>query len=111
MKSFVVHELETGRILRAGTCPDDMLELQAGPGEGVIEGSADDQLHIVVDGQIVDRPAELAATPDYVELRIAAYPSIGDQLDAIWTGGQAFDDMRAQIAAVKAKYPTTGGKP
>jgi len=33
------------------------------------------------------------------------YPSIGDQLDAIWKGGDAQADMLKQVMAVKTKYP------
>jgi hypothetical protein len=33
------------------------------------------------------------------------YPSIEDQLDALWKGGQAAEDMKAKVEAVKAKYP------
>lgn len=33
------------------------------------------------------------------------YPSIGDQLDALWKGGEAADKMKAKIQAVKEKYP------
>ncbi len=33
------------------------------------------------------------------------YPSIGDQLDALWKGGQAAAEMKAQIDAIKTKYP------
>ena len=43
--------------------------------------------------------------PDYYAKRRAEYPSIGDQLDAMWKGGDAQTAMQAQIAAVKAKYP------
>lgn len=45
--------------------------------------------------------------PDYYALRRSEYPSLGDQLDAVWKGSdsQAFSDMQAKIAAVKAKYP------
>jgi hypothetical protein len=45
--------------------------------------------------------------PDYYALRRNEYPSLGDQLDAVWKGSdsQAFADMQAKIAAVKAKYP------
>lgn len=41
----------------------------------------------------------------YIDKRRKEYPSIGDQLDAIWEGGQATIDMKTQIDAVKAKYP------
>jgi hypothetical protein len=45
--------------------------------------------------------------PDYYALRRSEYPSLGDQLDAVWKGldSQAFLDMQIKIASVKAKYP------
>ena len=43
--------------------------------------------------------------PDYYAKRRAEYPSLGDQLDALWKGGDAQAAMQAQIAGVKAKYP------
>jgi hypothetical protein len=45
--------------------------------------------------------------PDYYAKRRAEYPSLADQLDAMWKGGDAAAAMTAQIAAVKAKYPKT----
>lgn len=41
----------------------------------------------------------------YITKRIDAYPPIGDQLDALWKGGEALEQMRQQITAVKDKYP------
>lgn len=41
----------------------------------------------------------------YVEKREKEYPSIGDQLDAIWKGGSDFDTMKTKVMAVKEKYP------
>ena len=43
--------------------------------------------------------------PDYYAKRRAEYPSIGDQLDAMWKGGEAQAAMFDVITAVKAKYP------
>lgn len=43
--------------------------------------------------------------PDYYAKRRAEYPSIGDQLDAFWKGGEAEVAMYERIQAVKAKYP------
>ena len=37
--------------------------------------------------------------------RAAEYPSIGDQLDALWKGGDAAAEMLAKVQAVKTKYP------
>lgn len=41
----------------------------------------------------------------YKLLRKAEYPSIGDQLDALYHAGLFPQDMADKIAAVKLKYP------
>ena len=41
----------------------------------------------------------------YKTKRVAEYPAIGDQLDALWKGGDAAAEMLARVQAVKAKYP------
>jgi hypothetical protein len=46
-------------------------------------------------------PVELT----YADKRAAEYPPIGDQLDALWKGGDAAAEMLAKVQAVKAKYP------
>ena len=43
--------------------------------------------------------------PDCAELRRGEYPSVADQLDAIYHMG--IDGWKAQIAAIKQKYPTS----
>jgi hypothetical protein len=43
--------------------------------------------------------------PDYRALRQAEYPSIGDQLDALFHAGLMPLEMAIKIQAVKAKYP------
>jgi hypothetical protein len=43
--------------------------------------------------------------PDYYAKRRKEYPSIGDQLDAFWKGGDAAAEMLAKIQDVKDKYP------
>jgi hypothetical protein len=45
------------------------------------------------------------ARTEYRRLRATEYPPIGDQLDALWKGGEAAAAMLAQVQAVKAKYP------
>ena len=42
---------------------------------------------------------------EYQRSRAAEYPAIGDQLDALWKGGDAAQAMLEQVQAVKAKYP------
>ena len=41
----------------------------------------------------------------YIRKRQAEYPSIADQLDAIWKGGDAQTEMLAKVMAVNTKYP------
>jgi hypothetical protein len=45
------------------------------------------------------------ASHAYIAKRQAEYPPIGDQLDAIWKGGQDASNMLARVQAVKEKYP------
>ena len=48
------------------------------------------------------------AEKDKVSYRVKRaneYPSIGDQLDAFWKGGEAAAEMLAKVQAVKTKYP------
>lgn len=48
-----------------------------------------------------------AEIPDYYAKRRAEYPSIGDQLGALFKGpdSQDYIDMMAKIQAIKDKYP------
>ena len=62
MKNYVVYDLE-GKILRTGTCPDDMIEIQAGENEMVMEGVVDDTKHRIKDGKIVEHKK----TPEEIE--------------------------------------------
>ena len=57
-----------------------------------------------LDGQWVSVQSKIIAN-QYKPKRQAEYPSIGDQLDALWKGGSAAEAMLAQIQAVKTKYP------
>lgn len=68
-----------------------------------VEDPAGGSIEVPIDKSEVVRPS----IPDYYAKRRAEYPSLGDQLDAIWKGAdsQAFSDMIAKISAVKAKYP------
>ena len=66
--------------------------------EGAETGEFD--ISITSDGRYV-----LAS--NYAELRKAEYPSIGDQLDALYKAGVLPEYMAEQIKAVKDKYPKT----
>jgi hypothetical protein len=58
--------------------------------------------------EVTQEVARLQAEYDakeYQRQRVPEYPSIGDQLDAIWKGGDAYDAMLAKVMAIKDKYP------
>lgn len=58
--------------------------------------------------EVVAEVARLQAeyeAQEYQRQRAAEYPPIGDQLDALWKGGDAAAEMLATVMAVKAKYP------
>jgi hypothetical protein len=46
---------------------------------------------------------------EYQRLRAPAYPSVTDQLDALWKGGDAAAEMLARVQAVKAQFPKPEG--
>jgi hypothetical protein len=47
----------------------------------------------------------LVASKAYIDNRLAEYPSIGDQLDALFHAGVFPAEMAATIQAVKDRYP------
>ena len=60
------------------------------------------------DAEIAAEVTRLQAQYDateYQRQRAPEYPPIGDQLDALWKGGAAAEEMLAKVQAVKAKYP------
>jgi hypothetical protein len=60
------------------------------------------------DAEIDAEIARLQAAYDakeYQRQRVTEYPPIGDQLDALWKGGEAAAEMLAKVQAVKTKYP------
>lgn len=62
----------------------------------------------VTDAEIQAERIRLQAEHDakeYQRKRAAEYPAIGDQLDALWKGGDAAAEMLAKVQAVKTKYP------
>ena len=57
-----------------------------------------------VDEEAVASEMQMLKT-EYARKRAIDYPSIGDQLDALWKGGEAMEEMRARVLAIKDKYP------
>ena len=62
----------------------------------------------VTEAQIATELARLQAdyeAKEYQRSRAGEYPAIGDQLDAVWKGGAAAEEMLALVQSVKNKYP------
>lgn len=56
IKPFIVYTVATGLIKRTGTAPINMISIQAGAGEAVIEGVADVNSQYILDGEITNKP-------------------------------------------------------
>lgn len=69
-----------------------------------VDCSADVQQGYTFDGIYFKAPDPITQR-NYSELRAKSYPPIGDQLDALWKGGDALQEMHAKILAIKEKYP------
>jgi hypothetical protein len=84
MKQFVIYNNE-GKILRTGSCPDDMFDIQCGDNESIIEGTANDDMQHVVDGVVVDKPA--ATFAEKVSFAALELRQIRNELlrDSDWT--------------------------
>lgn len=84
---------------------------------GTVHYLEDDSFsHLLPEGSvcITDEDARMAVEEisqaafdamSYAEKRLVSYPPIGEQLDALWKGGDAAADMLARIQAVKLEYP------
>lgn len=73
--------------------------------EGLVPFTAEEEAQADLDAaHIAAVKAKLARTK-YQRDRAAEYPSIGDQLDALFKAGVFPADMAATIQAVKDKYP------
>jgi len=46
-----------------------------------------------------------ALSKEYITKRVSEYPSIGDQLDALFHAGVFPEEMAEKIQAIKNKYP------
>lgn len=52
-----------------------------------------------------DSQADYIANHKYKDDRVAAYPTIGDQLDALWKGGDDQAAMKILVDKVKSDNP------
>jgi hypothetical protein len=64
-----------------------------------------EQANAIIAAKFEPQRQEILSKMSYSDKRLSEYPPIGDQLDAIWKGGDAAEAMRLQVQAVKDKYP------
>jgi len=55
----------------------------------------------------VTAKGRMVLSSDWFSLREDAYPPLKDQLDAMWKGGEAAQDMAALVQSIKDRYPKT----
>jgi len=55
VKNYIVYNA-SGLILKTGTCAEQDFNLQANNDEFVIEGIADDSIHMIIDGKVCNQP-------------------------------------------------------
>lgn len=70
MKQFIVYDLH-GSIIRTGLCTDLDFLIQAEEGQFVMEGVADDLCHMILNGEIVDKP-EAIVSDDEIKAEVIA---------------------------------------
>jgi hypothetical protein len=122
---YIVYDKLSGEIVESGSRPEfDPYVLPIGRNDlGVLTGQDGCSSSCYVDVQsgivkkIPPKPDGVAkfnhttkqwdvdALASIRQNRASEYPSIGDQLDALWKGGDALAEMQARIMAVKEKYP------
>ncbi len=95
MANYFVFNRMTGKILRHGTCSQGDMLLQAGPGEAVMGGIADELRQKVVDWRLVDR------TPEEIEASQPKAPKEEEMPARITQGDLAA--LMARLGALEAK--------
>ena len=92
MSHYIVFNPATGKILRSGTCPARAIQKQAGPGETVIEGKADDAKQKIVGGKVAaktqaeidaDKPPEVKPEDMPAHITNKQWQGIQDRVTAL----------------------------
>ena len=71
----------------------------------VVVATDESQLDELVEFHLNGLSRTVSYTPSYKDLRRNEYPSIGDQLDALYHAGIFPQEIADKIAVVKTKYP------
>lgn len=123
MTKVTVHE---GKLINVGEWDYRLYDLEhvGNPYTGKGEPPNDWDYQITIERNLVGNPmpagaVEVDETPvvtdkgrmvlasDWHSLREDAYPPLKDQLDAMWKGGEAAQEMAALVQSIKDRYPKT----
>lgn len=119
MKNFIIYSA-SGKILRAGRCPENAFGLQAQAGEFVLEGEADlaedavdPQTSTLIPGGKVQPLPPVNPPETYVDVRKRLYPSVEQQLDMLWHSMNRNEIPKSEpfftvLQTVKTAVPKTG---
>lgn len=83
------------KILRTGACPASMMKKQAGPGERVREGVADDLTQKMQGDQVVDK------TPEEIEADNPTPPPIQEEEKVKHVKNKDWDALVARVTALE----------
>jgi hypothetical protein len=94
-----------GRVVRVGSCSEETLQAQAGPGETAYAGA-----------EPLSTPGPWYDETNYFNNRMKEYPAVGDQLDSVFKMAKALQESGVVLPpdvlgwiqacqAVKDKYP------
>ena len=91
-QELIVLQIACLQILKDTKLPFEVMKTIEKPSEEEIQAE-------------IDRLANERIQNEYKENRKREYPSIGDQLDALFKAGLFPEEIASQIQAVKDKYP------
>ena len=74
--------------------------------EGMIQVT-DEEAAVIREELTAKANAAFMASMNYSEKRVMHYPTIGDQLDALYHAGVFPEEMAARLKAVKDQFPKT----
>ena len=95
MSATLYYVVKDGYLVEKGATTDKNIARRLEKGEDIRVGYPAADIPI--------KPAEIV--DDYQRRRRKEYPSIEEQLDAIWKGGADMEAMRQRINGVKKKHP------
>lgn len=94
-----------GRIIEAQSGAGDLdVLVQNALAAGMRRGDVS-AVTMTVEQYRAELALQMQADKTYDQKRREEYPSVQEQLEALWEGGDAAEAMRVRIAAIKARYP------